>query len=109
MSRISVENFPQKKMYTRVQRRGFKTQSGCYTYMHGNNTISLFSYLYLKLAKTVSLFMFYGFSSTKPENRKANRFCIWSRRWGRGEERGRRLNMVQIMYTHVCKWKNDIC
>jgi hypothetical protein len=31
---------------------------------------------------------------------------------GRGEEgggrlRGRRMNMVQAMYRHVCKWKND--
>jgi hypothetical protein len=27
--------------------------------------------------------------------------------WGSGRERGRRMNVVQIMYTHVCKSKND--
>jgi hypothetical protein len=28
-------------------------------------------------------------------------------RWRRGEcERSRRINMMQIMYTHVCKCKN---
>jgi hypothetical protein len=31
---------------------------------------------------------------------------------GRGEEERkgyRRANMVQILFTHVCKWKNDTC
>jgi hypothetical protein len=28
---------------------------------------------------------------------------------GGGRERGRKMNMVQIMYTHVCKCKNDTC
>jgi hypothetical protein len=31
---------------------------------------------------------------------------------GRGEDVGkgcRRMNMVQILCTHVCKWKYDIC
>jgi hypothetical protein len=28
---------------------------------------------------------------------------------GSGGERGRRMNIVQIMYTHVCKCKNDTC
>jgi hypothetical protein len=28
---------------------------------------------------------------------------------GSGGERRRRMNMVQIMYTHVCKCKNDTC
>jgi hypothetical protein len=31
----------------------------------------------------------------------------WER--GGGRERGRRMNMVQIMCTHVCKCKNDTC
>jgi hypothetical protein len=22
---------------------------------------------------------------------------------------GRRVNIMQILYTHECKWKNDIC
>jgi hypothetical protein len=26
---------------------------------------------------------------------------------GGGRKRGRRMNMVQIMYTHICKYKND--
>jgi hypothetical protein len=28
--------------------------------------------------------------------------------WG-GSEMWRRMNTVQILCTHVCKWKNDIC
>jgi hypothetical protein len=28
---------------------------------------------------------------------------------GSGEDAGMRLNMVQILCTHVCKWKNEIC
>jgi hypothetical protein len=45
----------------------------CSTHMHGNNTRKLLcSYLYLKLAKRhVSHFIFYVFSSTKSENRRA--------------------------------------
>jgi hypothetical protein len=31
----------------------------------------------------------------------------WKERGGR--ERGRRMNVVQTMYTHVCKCKNDTC
>jgi hypothetical protein len=39
-----------------------------------------------------------------------NRFCPGVGEGGRGgRERSRRLNMVQIMYTHVCKCKNDTC
>jgi hypothetical protein len=32
-------------------------------------------------------------------------------RWEEGGDgvRGRRMNVVQIMYTHVCKGKNDTC
>jgi hypothetical protein len=30
-------------------------------------------------------------------------------RRGSGGERGRRMNMVQIMYAHISKCKNDIC
>jgi hypothetical protein len=56
------------------------------------------------------------FYSTKSENRRAEqilprRRCgVWHWWEGRhGGERGRRMNMVQIMYTHVCKCKNDTC
>jgi hypothetical protein len=28
---------------------------------------------------------------------------------GGGRERDRRVNMVQIMCTHICKYKNDTC
>jgi hypothetical protein len=28
---------------------------------------------------------------------------------GGGKEMGSRMSMVQTMYTHVCKCKNDIC
>jgi hypothetical protein len=28
---------------------------------------------------------------------------------GGGRKRGRRMNTVQIRYTHVCKYKNDTC
>jgi hypothetical protein len=44
------------------------------------------------------------------------RFCrgrereVWH--WWEGEvvgKRGRRVNKVQIMYTHICKCKNDTC
>jgi hypothetical protein len=55
------------------------------------------------------------FSSTKLENRRLEQVLL---RGGGGlalagggwyGERGRRLNTVQIMYTHVCKWKDDNC
>jgi hypothetical protein len=30
--------------------------------------------------------------------------------WREEVEKGRgRVNIVQILYTHVCKWKNEIC
>jgi hypothetical protein len=41
-----------------------------------------------------------------------NRFCgsggeLQLALMGGGRERGRRMHMVQTMYTHVCKCKND--
>jgi hypothetical protein len=33
---------------------------------------------------------------------------LWWKERG-GKERGRRMDVVQIMYSHVCKCKNDIC
>jgi hypothetical protein len=72
---------------------------------------SLRSYLYLKLAKCqVSHFIFYVFSSIKLENRGRNRIgAVGTVGGGGGGERGGRVNMVQTMYTHVCKCKNDTC
>jgi hypothetical protein len=53
-----------------------------------------------------------------PQNQRTggqNRFCLVGgvvlapAEEGGGWERGRRMNMVQIMYTHVYKCINDIC
>jgi hypothetical protein len=35
--------------------------------------------------------------------------CFGTRGRKRGWERGRRMNTVQIMYTYICKCKNDTC
>jgi hypothetical protein len=79
--------------------------------MHGKNTRNLPVSIFFSNEQKchVSFIIFYVFSSTKLENR----FCLgggwhwWEQR--DGGERGRRMNMVQIMYTHVCKCKNDTC
>jgi hypothetical protein len=73
--------------------------------------------IYLKLAK-VPCFSNYGlcFFSTKLENRRANGTgsagdmgeLAWVGQGSSGK-RSWRVNMVQIMYTHVCKCKNDTC
>jgi hypothetical protein len=61
--------------------------------------ISLYSYLYLKLAKCyVFLIISCVFSSTKLENKRVEQVLP---RIGRGVE------MAQTMYTHVSKYKND--
>jgi hypothetical protein len=63
--------------------------------------ISLYSYFYLKLAKTVCFsyyllcFLFNKIGGTKGKNR----FCLGAGRGGEG--------VAQIMYTHVNKFKND--
>jgi hypothetical protein len=58
--------------------------------------ISLYSYLHLKLGKTLSLLSLMFFSSTKLENKRVEQVLL--RRRGRGE-------MTQTMYTHVSKCK----
>jgi hypothetical protein len=85
--------------------------------METTQRISPYSYLYLKLAKCHAFLIFV--------------FCIFFYKIGRlelvqsggwvsvshppigegagGGERSRRMNMVQIMYTYVCKCKNDTC
>jgi hypothetical protein len=85
--------------------------------MHGNSTrkfpvwLSLISN-YQK--RHVSFFIFYVFSSTKWENRRAEQ-VLWGKpvgTGGRGDvagEKGRMMKMMKIMYTHVCKYKNDTC
>jgi hypothetical protein len=60
-----------------------------------------------------SLFIFYVFCSTKSENRREEQVLPgkegdWYQCGGGGGKRGRRVNMVQIMCTHICKCKNDI-
>jgi hypothetical protein len=75
---------------------------------------SLCNYLCLKLAKhRVSRFIFYVFSSAKLENRIVEQVLpggVLAPVGGEyGRERGERMNVVQTMYTHVCKCKNDTC
>jgi hypothetical protein len=76
---------------------------------------SLCSYLYLKLAKTscfsyyIICFFFYKIGAQEGRTGSAQEVGGWH--WGREEVtgKGRRMNIVQIMYTHVCKCKNDTC
>jgi hypothetical protein len=62
---------------------------------------------YLKQAK-LSFFSF-----TKSENRRAEQVLPGEvGTSGRGEEAGKgckKVNMMHILCTHVCKWKNDTC
>jgi hypothetical protein len=75
--------------------------------------ISLYSYLYLKLAKCYDFFIiFYAFSSTKLENKRAEQVLsgrVGRQERGRGSRRlweGGRGKVAQTMYTHVSKCKN---
>jgi hypothetical protein len=80
---------------------------------------SLYSYLYLKVAKLPCFsYYFYVFASIKLENRRTEQVLPsggwgcwhwWEGERGGDRERGRRVNMVQRVYTHVCKYKNDTC
>jgi hypothetical protein len=69
--------------------------------------IFLYSYLYLKLAKT-SCFSYYllciFFYNTRVQRGGEG---VGEGGAGGGGERGRRMNMVQIMYIHICKCKSD--
>jgi hypothetical protein len=69
--------------------------------MHRNNTISLYSYLYHKLAKTPCFFInFYIFSCTKSQNRRAEQVLpqgAWAPVGGGGNgKRGRRMNLLPV-------------
>jgi hypothetical protein len=82
-------------------------------FMETTQGISLCSYFYLKLAK-MPCFSNYVFSSIKSEMRRAEQVLsgvgVGRPDTGGREEmkgKGRRVTMVQIMYTHVCKYKND--
>jgi hypothetical protein len=74
--------------------------------------ISLYSYLYLKLAKMLCLsYYLLCFSSTKLENR-AEQVLPESKGEGesvreRGQSRGRGVEVTQTMYTHMNKCKNN--
>jgi hypothetical protein len=74
---------------------------------------SLCSYLYLKLAQTACFsFIFHHFSSRKLENSRVEQVLWVGRDWcyhqwegAGGGVKGRRMNMMEIMYTHGCKLK----
>jgi hypothetical protein len=62
---------------------------------------------YLKQAK-MSLFSFSFFLIQNQRTEEQNRSCLGAGIGGKGEEVGkgyRRVNMVQILCVHVCKWK----
>jgi hypothetical protein len=76
--------------------------------MHGNNTIkSLYSYIYLKLAKmsyfSYYLLCFFFYKTREQEGGTGSA----QRLEGGGRERGRKKVVAQIMYIHVSKCKND--
>jgi hypothetical protein len=84
--------------------------------MEATQGISLCSYLYLKLAKMpcFSYFHLCVFFNKVGEQEGGTGSAGWGwdwHRWGEGGggKRGRRMNMIQITYTHVCKYKNDTC
>jgi hypothetical protein len=75
--------------------------------MHGKTKgISLCSYLYLKLAK-IPCSLYYLSWIFLAQSRTRRGWHQWEGRGGR--ERGKRMNMVQIYDTHVCKCRNDTC
>jgi hypothetical protein len=79
--------------------------------METTQGIFLCGYLYLTLAKT-SCFSFYllcfFFYKIREQEGRTGLGEGWHSWKGRGGgERGRRMNTVQIVYTHVRKCKND--
>jgi hypothetical protein len=71
-------------------------------YIEAMLAISLCSYLYPKLAKTLchSYLLSFLFNKIKEEGRECS---AWKQGFGGGRGEG----MAQIMYTHVSKCKND--
>jgi hypothetical protein len=76
--------------------------------METKQGISLCSYLYLKLAKMphFSFYLLYFFFYKIGEQKGGTDSVQGGEREG-GSERSRRMSMMQIMCTHVCK--NDTC
>jgi hypothetical protein len=80
--------------------------------------ISLYSYLYLKLAKlpcfSYYLLCIFFYKIREQEGGTGSAHGRGKECWhwgegGGGGERGRKMNRVQMMYSHVCKCKNDTC
>jgi hypothetical protein len=75
------------------------------------------SYLYLKLTKmpcfSFYLLCFFFYKIREQEGRTCSAQGEGGRLapvgGGGNGEKGRRMNTVQITYTHVCKCKNDTC
>jgi hypothetical protein len=62
-------------------------------------------YSYLKQTK-----MSFFYKSGEQEGITGSVFVVGISGKGEDVERGcRRVNMVPILYTHVCKWKNGTC
>jgi hypothetical protein len=81
--------------------------------METTQVTSLCIYLYLKLAKMpyFSNYVLFFFYKIREEEGATGSGGGVGTGW-RGEvvgKRGWRVNMVQIMYTHVCKYKIDTC
>jgi hypothetical protein len=65
--------------------------------IEGRLGLSIYSYLYLKLAKILCLSYYHWFSLQQNQRTRGwNRFCLEA--WG---------EVAQTMYTHVSKCKND--
>jgi hypothetical protein len=69
-------------------------------YMEATLVISLYSYLYLELAKMLSFLLFLIFSLKQNQRQRAE--PVLGKREG-GQEEG---EVAQTMYTHVSKCKN---
>jgi hypothetical protein len=79
-------------------------------YMEISQGNSLCSYLYLQKIKMSFFFLFSFFFDKIREQEDGTgpagvRECWYQRESGSGGERGRRMNMVHKMCTHVCKCK----
>jgi hypothetical protein len=62
-------------------------------------------YSYIKYTEMSFLFFLFFLQNLRIGGQ--NRFClvgVGASEWG-----SRRVNRVQILCTHVCKWKSDIC
>jgi hypothetical protein len=82
--------------------------------METTQGISLCTYLYLKLAKppcfSFPFLYFFFYKIGEQEGRTGSaRWEVDTGGGGRWQERGRRMNTVQILCTHICKCKNDTC